>query len=367
MGIGYKILVRPFLFLIDPETAHQLALRAGQVIGKSALLRKLTAAFCRYSDPILRVRVAGVDFENPIGLAAGFDKNALLTPMIGSVGFGFAEVGSITGEACAGNPRPRLWRLVKDKAIAVYYGLANEGADAIAARLDRHAFSVPIGISIAKTNDPSITGARAAEDYAKSFLLFQPIADYIAVNVSCPNTADGRDFCEPDSLGALLRRLDQCGVSKPVFLKIKPDMAHSEFDRMLAVCGRFPWITGFIISNLTHARDNLKTDSKVFERKKIRGGISGKPAQKLSNEPLAYAYKKTRGRYALIGCGGVFSGRDAYEKIRLGASLVELITGMIYEGPTLIGKINKELAVLLRADGFRSVREAVGTAHGKEF
>lgn len=359
----YTALARPILFRFDSETIHDSLLRAGRFVGKHAPLRRLAASLLAYQHPALETTVAGIPFPNPVGLAAGFDKNGVLPDVLGSIGFGFAEIGSVTAEPCSGNPRPRLWRLPKDRALVVYYGLANRGAESVAARLASSHPSIPIGVSIARTNRPDVRGERAIEDYARSFRVLAPLAAYVTLNVSCPNASDERRFSEPAFLDPLLRRIGRERVRAPLFLKLKPDMTHAAFGALAAVADRYPWVTGFVISNLTTKRDGLRTDAAALARIGEQGGVSGKPAERLSNELLAHAYRTVGGRYVLIGCGGIMSGADAYHKIRLGASLVQLVTGLIYEGPTLIRRINREIVRELAADGFPSVAAAVGSAH----
>lgn len=363
MKFLYKIFFRPLLFKFDPEKVHNAALSMGRSVGAHSFLRSVIAKLLQYRNPILETKVAGITFKNPIGLAAGFDKNGTIINVISDVGFGFTEIGSVTAHSCAGNPKPRLWRLPKDRAIAVHYGLPSIGADAVANSLHGANPAIPIGISIAKTNDPAIAGKAAVDDYAYSVKLFEPLCDYLAINVSCPNAADGREFCEPDNLSTLLNGLDKAPITKPVFIKLKPDLSHNDFNAILNVCESHNWITGFIISNITHNYNSLKTNTKIINEQRVTGGISGKPVQELSNDLLSYAYGKSNWKYIFIGCGGVFNASDAYEKIKRGASLVQLITGMIYEGPSIVGNINRELVSLLRADGFRSIAEAVGSAH----
>lgn len=361
MNFVYKSFIRPLLFCIDPEKVHDAALRIGRSIGAHSFLSSIVAMVFKYRNSKLSTKIAGIHFENPVGLAAGFDKNGVLVGIIGSIGFGFSEIGSVTALPCQGNPKPRLWRLPQDKSIAVSYGLVNNGAEQIASSISKTKKSTPLGISIAKTNSSIPFKGGSVEDYAHSFSLLELYADYITLNVSCPNAADGREFCEPDNLKLLLNRFDKLDITKPIFIKLKPDITNVEFDAIFDVCIKHKWVTGFVISNITHNYDSLTTDKSVIEKKGIKGGISGKPVEKLSNNLLSYAYKKSNGRYIFIGCGGVFSAEDAYEKIKRGASLVQLITGMIYEGPGLIKKINKGLVRLLKKDGFKNIVEAVGT------
>lgn len=342
----YRTVAKPVFFRMDPERVHEGVTRVGRVIGAVPPMRALTRAVLAYDDPILHTTVAGIPFPNPVGLAAGFDKNARLTNILPAVGFGFMELGSITGRPCAGNPRPRLWRVPESESLIVYYGLMNDGADAIAARLAGRTFAVPVGISAAKTNDRSTVEPSAAiDDYVHVVETFRGIGDYYAVNISCPNAFGGEPFTDPVLLDTLLTRLDEL-ADKPIFVKFAVNLSHQRIDALVDVCVRHR-VTGFICSNLA------KEEGR-------RGGMSGRPVQHMADEQVRYIYARTKGAYPIIGVGGIFSAEDAYRKIRLGASLVQLITGMIYRGPQLVGQINRGLAALLRRDGFASVADAVG-------
>ncbi|MFH1621227.1 MAG: quinone-dependent dihydroorotate dehydrogenase [Patescibacteria group bacterium] len=356
---SYVKILKPVLFRFDPENMHDFFCSVGLFLGRYGFTRRLTSIFFEYRHPMLEQTVLGMKFSNPIGLAAGFDKNASLTGIMPDVGFGFEEVGSITGESCDGNPKPRLWRLPKSKSLLVYYGLKNDGCESIAARLKNLKFRFPIGTSIAKTNSQSTVDMQAGiADYVKSFKAFVSIGDYFTINVSCPNAYGGEPYSSPERLDLLLSATDQIETKKPIFLKISADTPPEDLERLVEVTDRHR-VQGFIISNLAKNRDN-----HLLDRDEIRGldngGISGKPVENLANELISRVYQMTRGRYVIMGCGGVFTAEDAYKKIRNGASLVQLITGMIYEGPQMIGQINRGLAELLKRDGFKNISEAVG-------
>ena len=359
-GFIYKRILRPIFFTIDPEDTHDWILTLGKFLGAWGIMRALTRAFFYFHDKALEQKVAGIAFPNPVGLAAGFDKDAVLTEVLPGVGFGFLEIGSITGEPCPGNPKPRLWRLKKSKAIVVYYGLKNEGCERVSRRLAGKKLTVPLGISIAKTNSVNTVDMKnGIDDYAKAYERFIDIGDYITINISCPNSYGGEPFTDSRRLDLLLDRIGGMPAKKPVFLKISPDLTKKEVDDILEVAEKH-CIAGFICTNLTKNRKNPKILESSLP---VNGGISGKVVEGLADELIGYIYTKTKGRFIIMGCGGVFTAEDAYRKIRLGASLVQLITGMIYEGPHAIGEINHGLVKLLQRDGFTNISEAIGADH----
>lgn len=357
----YENLLRRIFFKLDPEKMHDWTIYLGRILGNNILLRKVTALCFSFSDPILKQNIAGISFENPIGLAAGFDKNAQLIKIMPSVGFGFMEVGSFTGQSCLGNPRPRLWRLTKSQGLVVNYGLKNDGAKIISQRLVNQSSKIPLGINIGKTNSPDTVEVRKGiNDYLKGIQAFLNIGDYLTINISCPNAYGGESFTEPDSLNLLLEQVDKLNIKKPIFLKMAPDLPWGQVDKIIELANQYR-LTGFICSNLSKDRNS----SKIFpeEISKIPqgiGSISGKSVEQSANEQIAYICQKTRGQKVIIGCGGVFSAEDAYKKIKLGASLIQLITGMIFKGPQVISQINLGLSQLLKRDGFESVSQAIG-------
>jgi len=357
----YKVIFKPLFFLIDPETTHQQMLAFGNFLGSNRITKALTALFFFYSNKSLEQKILGIKFPNPIGLAAGFDKDGVLTDITPRVGFGFTEVGSITGEPCEGNPKPRLWRLIKSKGIVVYYGLKNDGCEKILKRLKNKTFTIPIGISIAKTNSPKTVEVEdGIADYVKAYGKFTNIGSYFTINISCPNTYGGQPFTDVGRLEALLTEIDRVQSRKPIFLKMPPDLDKKKIDQIIDVARRHR-VAGFICTNLTDDRANPKIAHKLIDKSvPKKGGISGKPVEGLANDLVSYVYRKTKGEFLIIGCGGVFSARDAYKKIKLGASLVQLITGMIFEGPQLISEINQGLVNLLKKDGFTNISQAIG-------
>lgn len=353
----YQTLVKRIFFQIDPEIIHDRIIGVGKFLGTNTVTRSFSAAAFFYSNNNLEQTILGVRFPNPTGLAAGFDKDAVLTDILPSVGFGHVEVGSITGEPCSGNPSPRLWRLKKSKGLVVYYGLKNEGCEKISKRLKKKKFTIPIGTSIAKTNNKKTVELNAGiEDYVKAYKEFTDIGSYFTINISCPNTFGGEPFTDAGKLDKLLSETDKIKTKKPMFLKISPDLTRREIDKIIEVSNQHK-VDGFVCANLTKNRKNKKIIDKSIPEK---GGISGKVVEDLSNELISYIYQKTKGKYIIIGCGGVFSAEDAYKKIKLGASLIQLITGMVFEGPQLISEINRGLVALLKNDGFNNISQAVG-------
>ncbi len=362
IGFLYRVLLKPFFFARDPEAVHDRMVAAGAWLGRSAAGRTLTRAAFFYSSPALEQTVAGVRFKNPVGLSAGFDKNARLTQILPDVGFGFAEVGSVTGEACAGNPGRRLWRLPESQSLAVYYGLKNDGCEAIAARLKGLPQRAVLGISIAKTNsEATVDEAAGIADYLKAYRTFvrAGVGDYYTINVSCPNAFGGEPFTDPGKLDRLLKSLAEVQKRAPVFLKLPAELPDAQVDEIVAVCRRYP-VDGFVCTNLAKRRDNPRLlDANI----PAVGGFSGKVVEDLSNRLISRLYRSCGADFVLVGSGGVFSAEDAYKKIRLGASLVQLITGMVYRGPQLISSINVGLTGLLARDGFTNLAEAVGADH----
>lgn len=357
----YVYVLKPVFFLMDPENAHDLMTRVGEILGGNSFTRKLTGVMFDYSNPMLEQNILGINFKNPVGLAAGFDKDARLTRILPHVGFGFEEIGSVTGEPCEGNPKPRLWRLPKSRALIVYYGLKNNGAEEISKRLAGKKFAFPIGTSIAKTNNEGTTSVEAGvADYAKAYRLMSDIGSYTTINISCPNAFGGQPFSDPAKLDQLLLEISKLPKTKPIFLKMPPDLDLNSVDKIIGLARQFK-IDGFICTNLTKDRIEPSIRAKIKEDLPTdKGGISGKVVEPLSDELIKYIYSKTKGEFVIIGCGGIFSAEDAYRKIRLGSSLLQLITGMIFEGPQMIGEINRELVELLKKDGFSNISEAVG-------
>jgi dihydroorotate dehydrogenase len=362
----YKTIIRPLLFLLSAETIHKLVATSGELVSHTPVIGDCLRAYFTVNDPVLRTKVAGISFSNPIGLSAGFDKNGEYLSFAEMFGFGFLEVGSITGFPYAGNVRPHARRLVKNESMVINYGLKSEGAEVIAGRLEKKRSRIPFGISAAKTNLPEFINEKAVGDYLYVYKRFQSIGSYDTLNISCPNTYDGTPFTDPKKLKNLLQGVQEIkrsmNITKPTFLKINPDLPLQSIDDILDLISEYH-VDGIIIGNL------LKERSSYVKRLRFPneynqtwpGGLSGVPTREVSTDIIRYVRKRMGQTLIIIGCGGVFSGDDAYEKIQAGASLVQLITGFIFNGPGAIRSINKRLATLLKRDGFSSVADAVGT------
>jgi len=302
-------------------------------------------------DPRLAVEVAGLRMPSPVGLAAGFDKSARAVPLLSSLGFGHVEVGSISADPSDGNPRPRLFRLVDERAIAVHYGVPNDGAQRVAARLDGVPRAVPVGVNVVSTNRGAASAGEPDEavigDYVTSVSRLQDLGEYVCLNLSCPNTRDGRGFfADRARLRALLERLGD--VRRPLFIKVAPFAGEAEVDAFLEAVDGAPSVSGFSV--------NLPPG-----RRAVPGAVSGPPSAPAALRTVGELYRRMdRSRFAVIGSGGIASGADAYAMIRRGASLVQLYTVLVYEGPGAVRRITAELSELVARDRLRSVADAVG-------
>lgn len=358
LSANYKYILKPLFFSLDPELVHDTTVFLGKGLGKTRITKRIATSLFNYQHPSLSQTLLGMTFKNPIGLAAGFDKDANLTDILPDIGFGFEEIGSVTAQPYAGNPKPRLTRLQNSDSILVNYGLKSRGAKAISKKMRNKKFRFPVGISIAKTNClETIDVEKGIDDYLESLEQFVNIGNYFTLNISCPNTFGGQPFHSPQLLDKLLSKVDDLGLIKPVFIKFSPDLSTNEVDQIIEIAENHR-VAGFIMGNLTKNHNSKKIYDQDLPEK---GGLSGKVVEALSNKLIKHIYQRTKGRYIIIGCGGVFSAEDAYKKIKLGASLIQLITGMIYQGPQVISQINLGLVKLLQKDGYKNISEAVGT------
>lgn len=361
----YQYILKPLLFLINPEIVHEYMLKFGELLGTHSWMRKIFSHFFQFKNLQLGQKIAGIEFQNPIGLAAGFDYNAQLTQILSSIGFGFQTGGTITNLPYAGNPKPMLGRLPKSRSLMVNKGFKNKGADSIIDALNNSHFDIPVGISIGRTNSPLLKNQKeSVEDILSAFKKFENSLvknSYYELNISCPNIIHGRDisFYPSRNLRELLQSLKNLIIKKPVFVKMPIEKTNEEIREMLQIMSEFSFVKGMIFGNLQKDRTNPSLDKEEVKLWKV-GNFSGKPCEQRSNELIRFAYQNFAKRFVIIGCGGVFSAKDAYKKIKLGASLVQLITGMIYQGPALITQINLELIDLLKEDGFKNIKDAVG-------
>jgi len=362
--------MRPMIFLMDPEQAHYSMKRIGVFLGSNFITKAFTSLLFDYGHKSLNVEVDGIQYRNPIGLSAGFDKDGELTKIYPNLGFGLAELGSITGEICPGNPGKRLFRMVKSKSIVVWYGLNNMGAEKLSARLEGQKFGrLRVGINAALSNMSSEFDLDSSiADYLKTMTLFKDIGDYYTVNISCPNTQEGEPFVDRASLDALLTAINthiRPITNKPIYVKLAADMSVDEIDTIVDACVEHK-MEGVVCTNLAKPKYNTEHRPEEYPTTKGllpagKGAMSGLPLQRISTNVVRHVYRRTRGQLTIIGVGGIFNARDAYEKITSGASLCHMITTMIFDGPQNINEINRGLVKLLKADGFSTIAEAVGS------
>src|SRR3989442_7892649 len=361
----YRSFLRPILFRLPAETAHEFALRSLSVTLGNKSVRELVAQ--RFQSELFgKLRRFGLEFRNPIGLAAGFDKNGTAAQALSALGFGFIEVGTVTSEPQPGNPRPRIFRLPRDRALINRLGFNNCGAVQLAENIKRRRPDCLLGVNIGKSRSVAIEDA--IPDYLTTFDGVYEVADYIAVNVSSPNTPNLRELQRADLLSELLTTLQErnmvlanrfsLSAPRPLLIKIAPDLKEAELESIVDVAIK-NGIAGIIATNTTIRRDGLQTPREKIESYG-EGGLSGAPLRDRSNEIIALIYRLTRGLLPIVGVGGVFTAEDAWEKIGAGASLIQLYTGFIYEGPSVARRINEGLAAILKRNDFSSLDEAIG-------
>ncbi len=364
-GLAWRYLLRPTLFLFPAESTHVWTMHGFAGLMKIPGLRQVTAAFFGVRDLRLRVRRFGLEFPNPVGLAAGLDKDAKWHSALSALGFGFIEVGTLTAAEQPGNPKPRVFRLKADEALLNRMGSPNEGAAAAAARLARRPPRAILGINIGKTAKVPVESA--AEDYLTSFELLYPFASYFALNVSSPNTPGLRRLQETENLTALLRKLMERnavlarsagGRPKPLFVKIAPDLDDGQLDELVGLCVGLH-LDGIIVANTTTSREGLTTTGPEVEG---AGGISGRPLTLRARALVAAVYRKTRGALPIIGVGGIMTEDDAWQMIRAGASLIEVHSGLIHSGPGFVAATNRYLLRQLTERGNTSIEEVIGEA-----
>ena len=368
MGTIYRKIIKPILFKFPADDIHTYFLKKGNLLGRFKFTRKIVKKIFRYKNDILEQKLFGIKFKNPVGLAAGFDYDADLIGILPSVGFGYHTIGSITYLPYAGNPKPMLGRLPKSLSLLVNKGFKNNGIFAVLNKVSGQKTSIPLGISIGSTNQSYKKIEDMAEDIFLSFevVLKSGQFDYYELNISCPNLINVENlkekFDDPVGFSILLNKLSYLNIEKPLFIKMHAEKSAEDTLALCEIASSYKWVSGVIMSNLVKNRGNI-----YFDKDEIasagKGNFSGKPTEALSNNLISEIYKKYKDRFVIIGCGGIFTGADAYEKIKRGATLVQMITGMIYEGPSVIGEINKDLAKLIKKDGYKNISEAVGVYH----
>lgn len=362
----YRTIARPILFRMDPERAHRLIVHGlGKAVRLPGVLPMMRSFWDVKPDPRLETELFGIRFRHPVGLAAGLDKDAVAVEGFAGMGLAFLEVGTVTPVGQPGNDRPRLFRLPDDEALINRMGFNNEGAEAMAARLARlRERRVPIAVNIGKNK--ATPNEKAPDDYRACLRVLYPYGDFFVVNISSPNTPDLRKLQHGEELKALLDAVhgeiaEQAartgGAPKPVVVKLAPDMTEAELEQTVDILAS-GGVSGIIATNTTLSRDGLTHPNRMQQ-----GGLSGRPLRERSTDVIRTIYRLTGGKLPIIGSGGIFDARDAYDKIRAGASLVEVYTSLIYKGPGVVRSIAAELSALLARDGFRRVGDAVGADH----
>ena len=373
--------LRPLLFSGDAETAHERMLSSVEMVSKIPGVIPFLRWQFRKESPVLHTKLFGKTVNNPIGLAAGFDKDGRIYPALFALGFGFVEIGTVTPLPQAGNLKPRIFRLLEDQALVNRLGFNNQGIQKLVEKLDLGTKKISteeadminqsseqhekfssgmLGINIGKNGDTSLEKAR--EDYVSALSALHPFADYFTINISSPNTEGLRRLQEKQMLRELLEsvcsrrdKLDQNHIRKtPLLVKLSPDLDDQGLQNCTGVIKEFP-IQGVIATNTTLDRQQLKSSQKIEQ-----GGLSGKPLKERSTEVVRTLFQELGNEVTIIGTGGIFNGTDAYEKIRAGAAAVQIYTALIYEGPGLVRRIKQELAELLERDGFNCVTDVIG-------
>ena len=363
VGGAYRF-TAPLFYLSESEPIHDFVLNMseffGRVPGMPAFMR-----FClRISNPMLRTKVAGIAFDNPVGLSAGFDHEVQMPRIVSGLGFGFESVGTVTNGFYKGNPYPQMKRLIKSRTIMVYKGFKSSGIDAVLKRLKGEHWDVPIGISLGQTNRTDYKGhedviEEIIEAFKKTIVSDVPFS-YLELNISCPNMLKPVEFYDPEHLSQLLTAICALRLPKPLFIKMPINLTNDDTRTLLDAIMKFP-VAAVIFGNLQHDRTNPAFDKdELATLAKYPGNWSGMPCQKRSDELVKLAYQHVKGKLVIIGCGGIFKAVDAYRKIRLGASLVQLNTATVFEGPQVPAEICADLPALLKRDGFKNVSEAVG-------
>lgn len=362
----YRRALRPLLFRLDPERAHNGAIALGAALGRTGFGATAAGRLFRFEDDRLRQQVGGMTFANPVALAAGFDKSGRAVRGLASLGFGSIEVGSVSERPSKGNPeRPRLFRLPADEAIVVYYGVPNDGAEVVARRLARCGVKVPLGVNLVETNTGvPVAAGEVMGELSEAAQAFSGIAGYLALNLNCPNTSGGRSpFDDAAMIRELLGLLAGIPGLPPVFLKLTASADPARRDGVLEAIDGFPLVKG-IIFNLPPGIPAQGLRTPAAELARMPGTLCGPPVRELVNQAIRAWYPHLdHSRHVIVGSGGISSAEDAYDKIRLGATLLQLYTALVFRGPGIVREINRGLCRLLERDGFSHLSEAVGADH----
>lgn len=355
----YNSVVKPLLFQLDAERAHNIIHKFAQTASRSLLLKAIARVTYSYQSPKLKQQVWGIDFKNPIGLAAGYDKNGEIPEIMEASGMGFVEVGSITGNPSTGNPKPRAFRLPRDRAMINRMGLNNDGAKTVVKRLKNKTLGIPLGINIAKTHDPNIMGDLAIQDYVHSFKEAKKVADYITVNISCPNTSSGKTFEDPAILDELLSalRIREDARVVPTLVKFSSDLDRDELLNLLQVSEDHR-VHGYVACNTSSTREGLKTDQQTIQEIGS-GGLSGCPLAPKSIRIIKWISEAVKGQKPIIGVGGIDSFDTALKMLLAGADLLQIYTGLIFEGPGLVQSINRQLVQQMKDLNIKSIHQLV--------
>lgn len=361
---GYKNIAKPVLFANHPDKVHEGMIRMAKGVQRVPLVKDVMKVWAYRNDKYLAQEILGIKFRNPVGLAAGLDKNADTVGVMQAVGFGWMTAGSVTAVPCEGNPKPWFHRLKQSRSLVVNVGLANRGADMVARHIRKYSSKLfrnfPLNISTAKTNSKEVVSdAEGVKDYCTSLSIMnnEPNVAMLEINISCPNTYGGEPFTTPERLDMLLSETDKLKLKKPVFIKMPISLEWLEFKSLLEVIVKHN-IQGVSIGNLQKDRSKAKLKDELSDD--IKGNLSGEPCRHISTELVSKTYKLYGKKLVIVGIGGVFSAEDAYDKIKAGASLVAMVTGVIFEGPQVVGEINQGLVALLKKDGYANLAEAVG-------
>lgn len=354
----YDWFIKPILFQLYPENAHELVKDAFQIVDKIPFGMRLLESFTCFEHPKLNTNIANILFKNPVGLGAGFDKTGELYPFLSKLGFGFIEIGTITGEAQSGNPKPRIFRYVKESALVNRMGFNNQGSELAQKILDTYSKTIPIGINAGKTK--LVTIEKTVDDYVKTFKLLSKYGDYAVINISSPNTPGLRGFQEKNSFIELINGIKQ-GLGGqfiiPTFVKLAPDLEDSAIEELLDIILDLS-LSGVILTNTSINPELLKGNSHIET-----GGISGKPLRQRSTHIIRLAFKRLKNRIPIIGIGGIDDGESALEKIQAGASLVQVYTGYVYKGPSLVKEILQYLVEYMDKNNIKQISDLIGTGH----